>query len=41
MCDLPILTDWLTCKFRYVVLIVEMKKEIAEIKAGERATNKG
>lgn len=25
----------------YVVLIVEMKKEIAEIKAGERATNKG
>ena len=41
MCDLPILTDWLTCTFRYVVLIVEMKKEIAEIKAGERATNKG
>ena len=41
MCDLQILTDWLTCQFRYVVLIVEMKKEIAEIKAGEKATNKG
>ena len=41
MCDLQSLTDWLTYQFRYVVLIAEMKKEIAEIKANEKAINKG
>ena len=41
MCDLQGITNGLTCQFRYVVLIAEMKKEIAEIKAGEKATNQG
>ena len=29
------------CEEKLKVLIAEMKKEIAEIKAGEKATNKG
>ena len=29
------------CEKKLKVLIAEMKKEIAEIKAGEKATNKG
>ena len=29
------------CEEKRKVLIAEMKKEIAEIKAGEKATNKG